>query len=77
MISAISTNQYALSRSMDKLSEVSADIARGNHLQSAEKNVVELSQVHHEVKAQAVSLKTADSMLGTLIEVGSNVNIRV
>ena len=77
MISAISTNQYALSHSMAKMENISANIASDHHLQNVEKNVVELSQIHHEVKVQSVSLQTADSMMGALIDVGSNVNIRV
>lgn len=68
MISSISTNHYGLSQSFDRLSHVSANIANDKNLQNIEKNIVELVDVHHEVKAQAISLDTADSVMGTLID---------
>lgn len=70
MINSVTTSSYsAMGKSLDDLQKAAQDITHDRDLKDIERNSVKLIQSVHETQANAKVVKTADQMMGTLIDI--------
>ena len=67
MINSISTSSYALNQSLNHLQSTAQDVTQDRDLKNIERNSVKLIETEHQVSSLVQNIKTADEMMGTII----------
>ena len=69
MIGPVSQSLLGISTGFDRLDHAARNIARDGAGGDLSGNLVELMRAGHDVKANVAALRTADDMIGTLLDV--------
>ncbi len=69
MIGAFSSGTQGLAAGYDRFNRVAEGISRDIELTDLAGNVVQMQQARHEVRANLAVLKTADELVGSLLDV--------
>ncbi len=69
MIGAFSSATQGLAAGYDRFNRVAEGISRDIELTDLAGNVVQMQQARHEVRANLAVLKTADELVGSLLDV--------
>ena len=69
MIGAFSSAMQGLADGFDRFNRAADRISRDTELGDLAGNVVQMQQARHEVRANLAVLKTADELVGSLLDV--------